>query len=357
MTSKLLINEPPLTVLPSLAVAVGLNESIFVQQLHYWIAGEKSGREVDGRRWIYNSASAWQKQFPFWSEVTIKRIITSLRDKKLIESRSDLNAMAVDRTNWYTINYETLRSFESINLIQSSDQGDDGEINLIPPSDQSDTIKGSKRSDHYQRLTTETTAETTSNSSPYNPPRRFVENNPKTDATNGRGVTAHPTIAAEEERVTPLPPASAAQAISPQRPMIAEKPPTAIKAFFDAYPEHRRCSMEECVRLWREVPEDTRPRPSALLEKLKAQVESDDWTKEGGKYVPGMAKYIREGWWQRAAGPSSNPWMRNGFVYPIYVKATKGLTWPPGFKPNEGDIRRSKVLDEDGNWINNPTLY
>jgi hypothetical protein len=49
--------------------------------------------------------------------------------------------------------------------------------------------------------------------------------------------------------------------------------------------------------------------------------------------------------------------MRNGFVYPIYVKATKGLTWPPGFKPNEGDIRRSKVLDEDGNWINNPTLY
>jgi hypothetical protein len=33
--SKLLIDEPPLQVLPTLAVRLGLEEAIFLQQLHY----------------------------------------------------------------------------------------------------------------------------------------------------------------------------------------------------------------------------------------------------------------------------------------------------------------------------------
>ena len=34
--SKLLINEHPLQVLPSLATKIGLNEAIVLQQIHYW---------------------------------------------------------------------------------------------------------------------------------------------------------------------------------------------------------------------------------------------------------------------------------------------------------------------------------
>jgi len=37
LSSSLLINESPLQVLPSLAVLVGLNEAIVLQQTHYWI--------------------------------------------------------------------------------------------------------------------------------------------------------------------------------------------------------------------------------------------------------------------------------------------------------------------------------
>ena len=36
-TSKLLVDEPPLIVLPSLAVAIGLAEAILLQQIHYWL--------------------------------------------------------------------------------------------------------------------------------------------------------------------------------------------------------------------------------------------------------------------------------------------------------------------------------
>ena len=62
--SDLLINEPPLQVLPSLACAVGLNEALILQQFHYWL--QHSNNIKDGHKWIYNSYQEWHKQFPFW---------------------------------------------------------------------------------------------------------------------------------------------------------------------------------------------------------------------------------------------------------------------------------------------------
>lgn len=35
--SNLLLDEPPLQVMPTLATKVGLNESIVLQQIHYWL--------------------------------------------------------------------------------------------------------------------------------------------------------------------------------------------------------------------------------------------------------------------------------------------------------------------------------
>ena len=62
--SRLLINEPPLLILASLAVTIGLNEAIFVQQLHYWITS-RHAKEIEDQRWIYNTYEAWGQQFPF----------------------------------------------------------------------------------------------------------------------------------------------------------------------------------------------------------------------------------------------------------------------------------------------------
>ena len=108
--SKLIINEEPLLVLPSLAKSIGLNEAVFLQQIHYWL--NRSNHFFDGRRWIYNSAAEWSKQFPFWSEKTIRRILKNLEETKVLLT-GNYNKAKFDKTKWYSIDYEKLRLLES----------------------------------------------------------------------------------------------------------------------------------------------------------------------------------------------------------------------------------------------------
>lgn len=113
--SKLLIEEPPLQVLPSLAISIGLNEAIIVQQVHYWIVG-KQGKIHEGRRWIYNSYPKWQEQFPFWSRATIQRTFASAEQQGVLISRQ---AGGFDRQKWYTIDYRKLES----SIVSNCDDG------------------------------------------------------------------------------------------------------------------------------------------------------------------------------------------------------------------------------------------
>ena len=108
--SKLLINEQPLVVLPSLAEKIGLNEAIMLQQIHFWLT--RNPHEKDGRQWIYNTYAEWATQFPFWSESTIKRTIRSLEKKGLIIT-GNYNKVKIDKTKWYTIDYEKLERMTS----------------------------------------------------------------------------------------------------------------------------------------------------------------------------------------------------------------------------------------------------
>lgn len=108
---NLLINEPPLQVLPSLAKVIGLNEAIIVQQIHYWTRISKNVR--DGETWVYKTFLEWQEEFPFWSEKTIKRAMKRLEEKSLVISTSKYNRMGIDRTKWYRINYPALSALPS----------------------------------------------------------------------------------------------------------------------------------------------------------------------------------------------------------------------------------------------------
>jgi hypothetical protein len=103
--TKLLIEEYPLTVQPTLAKLIGLNEAIFLQQLHYWL--KTNGKQKDGKTWIYNSYDEWQEQLPFMSTRTLVRTVKSLLDKNLIII-GNYNKKKFDRTNWYTIDYDHL---------------------------------------------------------------------------------------------------------------------------------------------------------------------------------------------------------------------------------------------------------
>lgn len=121
--SNLLINEPPLQVLPSLAVAIGLNEAIVLQQLHYWLA--HATVKHDGKLWVYKTYDQWKSQdFPFWSIDTIKRALTSLKDKGLVLV-AQIADNSFNRVNHYAVNYEELNkiSKESSSNPLNTDEG------------------------------------------------------------------------------------------------------------------------------------------------------------------------------------------------------------------------------------------
>ena len=133
--SKLIINEPPIQLLPSLAAAIGLNEAIVLQQLHYWLTNKNSGIERDGYRWIYNTYEEWQENnFPFWSERTIARTFLSLEDQGLVIAER-LEARSHDQRKYYRIDYEALegKEEEPENALPEQEPPEEEERSFPPP--------------------------------------------------------------------------------------------------------------------------------------------------------------------------------------------------------------------------------
>lgn len=112
--SKFLLNEYPIMFHSSLAVAIGLNEAILLQKINLWLNCKP--KNADGRSWIYNSYKSWQEQLPFFSESTIKRALKNLSDKGII-IKANFNKLKMDRTIWYSIDYNKLDELvESLKL-------------------------------------------------------------------------------------------------------------------------------------------------------------------------------------------------------------------------------------------------
>lgn len=111
MYSDLFANEFDTQVLrKKLAKEIGLNEAIVLNQLHYWIEKNKRSKKNlhDGKYWVYNTYESWQENdFEYWSVETIKRTFAKLEKNGFVIS-GNFNKMPMDRTKWYTINYEKL---------------------------------------------------------------------------------------------------------------------------------------------------------------------------------------------------------------------------------------------------------
>ena len=115
--SELLMTEEPLIINKKLAAIIGLNESIIVQQIEYWIninkKADKKDNYKDGFFWTYNSVKKWTEQFPFWSKETVKRILNKLREKEILIT-GNYNKEIYDKTLWYRINYSKLNELGEI---------------------------------------------------------------------------------------------------------------------------------------------------------------------------------------------------------------------------------------------------
>lgn len=174
MSSLLLLKTRPQIVIPELAVRLGLNEALLLQQVQYWLSETTSGVEHDGRRWIYNTIEEWRVQFPYFSESTIKRGFNNL--KKLgVLNIEQINKHTHDRTNYYSINYEHALLVEEVKMTSSNEsteairtgQNDPIEKRKMNRSNSAKMTlsNGSNRPD-LTESTTENTQESTTESKP-----------------------------------------------------------------------------------------------------------------------------------------------------------------------------------------------
>src|SRR3972149_9403116 len=136
--SRLLYDECPRVYSVQLAKLIGLDAAIILHQIHYWVKiNEKANRNFqDGFFWTYNTFKDWGKEFPFWSVSTVKRIIKSLEDRKLIIS-GRFNKLGIDRTKWYRVNHEFLIQLEERPLSQNEPMDS---VKMIQPLSQIDTL-------------------------------------------------------------------------------------------------------------------------------------------------------------------------------------------------------------------------
>lgn len=111
---SLLFHTQPLVVDKDLATILGLNEAIVLQQFHYWLEINRQADKnfIDGCYWTYNTLPEWQEQFPFLSIDTLKRTLMKLRKQNVLRAEN-YNRHKMDRTLWYTINYDVLEQLET----------------------------------------------------------------------------------------------------------------------------------------------------------------------------------------------------------------------------------------------------
>ncbi len=168
--NNLLIDEPPLQVLPTLAVKIGLNEAMVLQQIHYWLKYKKNF--INGHYWVFNTVEDWQAQFKFWSPSTIQRTLLELRKIGVLVGQQ-LSKDPRNRVMYYRIDYEVMKRLaseatkdERDSLIRARKQFD-ASTDEASPQDGMHEVTTHEPSSHFGPMSiyTETTSETTSKES------------------------------------------------------------------------------------------------------------------------------------------------------------------------------------------------
>lgn len=143
-----------------IAKKYSLEEAIVISNIYGWLKHNATNNMNyhDGRYWTYNSLTAFAKQFPFWSESKVKRILINLAggtDKKDVKPKHEplivkqnFNKSPFDRTVWYSftdkffmylkeLGYETYTDFPQKEIPFSADDQMDIPTadDHIPPTD------------------------------------------------------------------------------------------------------------------------------------------------------------------------------------------------------------------------------
>lgn len=126
---------------------------------------------------------------------------------------------------------------------------------------------------------------------------------PFSERSNGRS-TGGGTITRELEQEQALAQARAVSQASPCDDLFAE--------VFDAYPEHRRDDSYLTQTAWAAImgplhPDDRPGLHAKILDGLERAKGSDDWTRDGGRFVPKLQRFLEERQWTRSwPGPAKS---------------------------------------------------
>lgn len=110
--SKLLINENPMVISPTLVIELGSYEAAaFLQQLHFWLG--ISQIQKDGKPWVWNTIDTCVEMMRNTiKKRSLERIIADLKSRNLIIT-TQLSDNKWDKTNYFTINYEELSKIDA----------------------------------------------------------------------------------------------------------------------------------------------------------------------------------------------------------------------------------------------------
>lgn len=140
--NNLLINERPLTIQPSLITVFGLQHALILQQVHFASQQPKSGKIINGEKWIWNSYEEWRDNwFPFWSTENIRKHFTALENAGLLLS---CQPEAFDRTKFYRINYDKIGEEVPVATyngvpVRSVTRVPDGTVSQVPVEEEAET--------------------------------------------------------------------------------------------------------------------------------------------------------------------------------------------------------------------------
>lgn len=86
----------------------------------------------------------------------------------------------------------------------------------------------------------------------------------------------------------------------------SEVEPAGFTAFWAAWPAHKRkADRTRCLARW--IADDCEPLASEIVDKLAAWVASDDWTKDGGNFIPAPLVWLNQRRYDAAAPESALP--------------------------------------------------
>lgn len=142
MYGNILLDESPLIIVPTLAKLIGLNESIILQQVHYWL--KRSSHTKLNQKWVYFTYDELMEQIPFLSKSTIQRTILKLERNGYLSSQN-FNKLKIDKTKWYTINYKNLDALKKENMTDATSEE-------LPPSGHPEQVRCSERTDEMVNM-------------------------------------------------------------------------------------------------------------------------------------------------------------------------------------------------------------